>query len=164
VQLSNTVEYALRAVVWLADRPRKSYTSVQIAEATYMPGSYLSKILQGLSRTGIVVGQRGVHGGFSLAKEPEELTLLEVVNAVEPVQRIHDCPLGIDAHGKNLCNLHRILDDLLIQIEQTYAQVTIQDLLKKPNKSKPLCGVTVRGRKSVPKSVASRKTGTGIRQ
>lgn len=153
--MSNTVEYALRAVVWLADHQDSSHTSSEIAEATQMPGSYLSKILKSLSRAGIVAGQRGVHGGFTLAKDANTLTMLDVVNAVEPVQRIHDCPLGLKAHGKNLCNLHRTLDDAMIAVEQKFAQCTIGAMLTMPNKSKPLCGLTVKGSAEL----ASRSTG-----
>lgn len=158
MQMSNTVEYALRAVVWLADHAEESHTSHSIAEATRMPSSYLSKILKSLSHGGIVVGQRGVNGGYRLSRDPDGLSILEVVNAVEPVQRIRICPLGLENHGKNLCNLHRKLDDVMIDIEKAFAGHTIGEMLKKPNRVKPLCGVTVRG-KNAPSSQS-----TGIRR
>src|SRR5437773_2003871 len=107
---SQTVEYALRAVVHLASQSPACQTTDQIAERTLVPKPYLSKVLQGLSRAGIVHSQRGVGGGMTLTKTPDELTILEVVNAVEPIQRIRHCPLGLDAHGTNLCPLHRRLD------------------------------------------------------
>ncbi|MEM8738461.1 MAG: Rrf2 family transcriptional regulator [Planctomycetota bacterium] len=147
--MSNTVEYALRAVVWLADHPEESHTSTSIAEATQMPRSYLSKILKSLSHAGLVAGQRGVHGGFTLTRNPDQLSILEVVNAVEPVQRIRACPLGLEAHGKNLCNLHRTLDDVMLEIEKAFANHTIGQMLKSPNRVKPLCGLTVKGRKAI---------------
>lgn len=148
MQMSNTVEYALRAVVWLADNPENSHTSTAIAEATQMPSSYLSKILKGLARADIVSGQRGVHGGYTLARDADGLTILEVVNAVEPVQRIRSCPLGLKVHGKNLCNLHRVLDDVMQVVEKSFADLTIGAMLQKPNRVKPLCGVTVDGKTS----------------
>ncbi|MBB6431512.1 RrF2 family transcriptional regulator [Algisphaera agarilytica] len=159
MQMSNTVEYALRAVVWLADNPEESHTSSSIADATKMPSSYLSKILKSLSHAGIVYGQRGVKGGYTLARDPNGLSILEVVNAVEPVQRIRACPLGLEAHGKNLCNLHRTLDDVMIDIEKAFANHTIGEMLKKPNRVKPLCGLTVQGKKSLPNDRS-----TGIRR
>lgn len=160
MQMSNTVEYALRAVVWLADHPDKVHTSSDIAEATKMPSSYLSKILKSLAQSDIVTGQRGVNGGFTLARDPDGLSILEVVNAVEPVQRIRACPLGLEVHGKNLCNLHRTIDDVMIEIERAFANHTIGQMLKKPNRVKPLCGVTVNGRKAI----KSHSQGTGIRR
>ncbi|MEM6855280.1 MAG: Rrf2 family transcriptional regulator [Planctomycetota bacterium] len=158
MQMSNTVEYALRAVVWLSDHADQSHTSHSIAEATRMPSSYLSKILKSLSHAGIVTGQRGVNGGYTLNRDPNGLSILEVVNAVEPVQRIRACPLGLDNHGKNLCNLHRTLDDVMIDIEKAFANHTIGQMLTKPNRVKPLCGVTVKGKKALD-AVAPQSTG-----
>src|SRR5436190_23929760 len=96
---SQTVEYALRAVVYLAYESPDARTTAQIAAATKVPKDYLSKILQGLAREGIVRTQRGVGGGVSLAKTPDELTILDVVKAVEPesVKRTTTCPLGLAA-------------------------------------------------------------------
>src|SRR5437763_4436162 len=104
---SQTVEYALRAVVHLAYEAPDARTTAQIAEATRVPRDYLAKILQGLSKKGIVSTQRGVGGGVSLAREPSELTILDVVNAGEPSERITTCPLGRKAHGVRLGRLHR---------------------------------------------------------
>src|SRR5262245_23178018 len=100
---SQTVEYALRAVVHLAYESPEARTTQQIADATQVPKDYLSKILQGLAKKGIVTTQRGVGGGVSLAKGPEELTILDVVNAVEPIERITTCPLKLKTHGVRLC-------------------------------------------------------------
>src|SRR3954451_1771738 len=90
---SQTVEYALRAVVHLADQAPDARTTDQIAAITKVPKAYLSKVLQGLSRAGIVHSQRGIGGGMTLTKEPKDLTILQVVNAVEPIERIRTCPL-----------------------------------------------------------------------
>src|SRR5688572_4430494 len=105
--ISQTVEYALRAAVHLADRAPASRTTDQIAAATRVPRPYLSKVLQSLAHAGVVHAQRGVGGGITLAKPPEELTILEVVNAVDPIRRITTCPLGLAGHGAKLCALHR---------------------------------------------------------
>ena len=102
---SQTVEYALRAVVHLAAEAPAPRTTDQIAVATRVPKAYLSKVLQGLSRGGIVHSQRGIGGGMTLTKDPADLTILEVVNAVEPLGRIRECPLGLAAHGVRLCPL-----------------------------------------------------------
>ena len=115
---SQTVEYALRAVVYLASQTPAPCTTEQIAKATRVPKAYLSKVLQGLARTGIVHSQRGIGGGMTLVKSPAALTILEVVNAVEPIQRIKTCPLGLAAHGVHLCPLHRRLDNALALFEE----------------------------------------------
>src|SRR5688572_29857748 len=99
---SQTVEYALRAVVHLAHQAPVAQTTDKIAAVTLVPKAYLAKVLQELRRAGVVTSQRGVGGGITLVKTPAELTILEVVNAVEPIQRIRTCPLGLTAHGVRL--------------------------------------------------------------
>ncbi len=89
--LSQTVEYALRAVVYLAGQGGEPQTNEQISTATKVPSAYLSKVLQSLGRAGVLQAQRGVRGGFSLLRAPAKLTILEVVNAVDPIQRIRTC-------------------------------------------------------------------------
>jgi Rrf2 family transcriptional regulator, nitric oxide-sensitive transcriptional repressor len=129
MQLSNTVEYALRAVVWLAGRPGEAHTSQEIAAATQTPGRYLSKVLGSLSRAGVVSAQRGMGGGFTLARPAATLTVLEVVNAVEPVQRVGHGRLNLPEHAHDRSGLHRLFDDALDAVEETLSARTIADLL-----------------------------------
>ena len=137
--ISQTVEYALRAVVYLADRSPEACTTEQIASATRVPKAYLSKVLQGLVRAGVLHSQRGIGGGMALVKAPSELTILEVINAVEPVGRIRECPLGLEAHGVRLCPLHRRLDDALALVEEAFRRTTLAEVLAEPTESLPLC-------------------------
>ena len=136
---SQTVEYALRAVVFLADKAPDACTTDQIAEATQVPRPYLSKVLQSLGRSEIVRSQRGIGGGVTLVKTPSELTILEVVNAVEPIERIATCPLGLKSHGKNLCPLHRRMDDAMASVEAAFRKSTLAEILDEPTGSPPLC-------------------------
>lgn len=135
---SQTVEYALRAAVWLADHG-EGQTTQEIAEATKVPPSYLSKVLQNLRRAGIVHGQRGVGGGFTLARPPVEISILDVVQAVDPIERIRTCPLGIPSHGANLCPLHRKLDDAIGHVSSAFATTTLAELVAPRHRLKPLC-------------------------
>jgi Rrf2 family protein len=137
---SRTTEYALRAVAHLAYAygADVALTAGQIAESTQVPSDYLSKVLQALVRSGLAVSQRGNGGGFRLASSPRALTVYAVVQAVEPIERIVTCPLGLAAHGKALCPLHRKMDDALALIEQSFRGTTIQELIENPDPSKPL--------------------------
>ena len=137
--LSQTVEYALRAIACLASQAPNPQTTEQIAKTTRVPAAYLSKVLQTLSRAGLVHSQRGLHGGFSLQKDPAQITILEVVNSVDPIQRITQCPLGLKAHGVRLCPLHARLDSALAQVEQAFASTTLAEVLAEPSESVPLC-------------------------
>lgn len=136
---SATVEYALRAIVHLAQHSPAGRTTDQIAEATKVPKAYLGKVLQGLRSKGIVVSQRGIGGGISLVKPPADLTILEVVDAVDPIKRIETCPLGLKAHGTHLCPLHRRVDNALAGVQQAFQKTTLAEVLAEPSRSAPLC-------------------------
>ena len=140
---SQTVEYALRAVVHLAHEAPAARTTAQIAEATRVPKDYLSKILQNLAKKGILQTQRGVGGGVSLVRTPEEVTILDVVNAVEPIERYTSCPLNLPNHGANLCPLHRRMDEAMATVEEAFRNSTLAEVLTDPsNTSVPLCDGT----------------------
>ncbi|MGL6096274.1 MAG: RrF2 family transcriptional regulator [Fimbriiglobus sp.] len=147
--LTDTVEYALRAAVYLAARPNAAVPTGEVADRTQVPAAYLVKILQGLAKAGIVKSQRGVGGGVTLAKPATELTILEVVNAVEPIQRIKTCPLKLSAHGVRLCPLHKRLDAAPEQVELAFAGTTLAEVLAEPSSSVPLCDIPA-GRGRVP--------------
>ena len=137
--ISQTAEYALRAIVFLAMNSGAAYTTQQISASTKVPSAYLSKVLKSLVRAELIQSQRGIGGGFTLTKSAEQITILEVLNAVDPLQRIRTCPLGIEAHGTTLCALHKRLDDATAVIEKAFRDSTIGDLLARPTKSIPLC-------------------------
>lgn len=136
--ISQTAEYALRAVVYLAGQegPR---TTVQIAETTQVPAGYLAKVMQSLGRGRVVKSQRGLNGGFTLAQEPSELSILAVVNAVDPIQRFAECPLGIPSHGRRLCPLHHRLDEAAAVVEKAFGETMVSDLLPARRERGPAC-------------------------
>jgi Rrf2 family protein len=127
--LSQTAEYALRAMVALATTTREALTAQEIAADSHVPPDYLAKVMRLLSRAGLVRAQRGRHGGFQTVRSANQLTVLEVVSAVDPVQRIKTCPLGLAAHGEKLCSLHRALDDAARSVEEAFRATTIQSLI-----------------------------------
>lgn len=137
---SQTAEYALRAVVWLASHSDAPMTTSEIARATQVPPDYLSKVLWALGRSGLVRAQRGKNGGFTLTAPADQLSILDVINAVDPVQRIARCPLGLKGHER-LCPLHRRLDDALRHIEETFACAMISEFSSGELPIAPLCPV-----------------------
>jgi Rrf2 family protein len=137
--ISPTAEYALRAVVAIAHAEGETAPTQRIAKITKVPAGYLPKVLQMLGRAGLVESRRGLGGGFRLAKPAQELTVLEVVNAVDPVKRIEKCPLDIESHGLNLCPLHQRLDEAMAQVERSFATTMIADLLQQSGRSTPFC-------------------------
>lgn len=138
--LSKTAEYALRAVVWLARDPGQPHSADALAERTLVPRRYLHKVLQDLVRAELVHSQSGPGGGYSLAAPPAKITILEVVNAVSPLERIRACPLGLTSHTR-LCPLHQELDDVYASAEKALARVTLGQLLRSTRQIVPLCEV-----------------------
>lgn len=147
--ISHTAEYALRAVVFLAQHYRSSsaQTAQEISFATQVPLPYLSKILNGLVRTKMVTSQRGLGGGFALATNPQKLTLLEIIDAVEPLRPLDHCPPGLDRKKGNTCPLHSILTESVQQTRDFFAKTTVGDLLAEDKEAKrKLCVLKSGGR------------------
>ncbi|CAN5492527.1 Rrf2 family transcriptional regulator [soil metagenome] len=143
---SQTTEYALRVIVYLAGQRGKPATIRQIAGATLIPEGYLAKVLQGLSRAKLVTSHRGLHGGSILARPPEKISVYDVIQSVAPLPRIHTCPLKLKSHETNLCALHRRLDDAMAVMELAFRRSTIADIVETPATSTPLCDVTPKHR------------------
>ena len=89
---SQTVEYALRAMVHLAQQSPDQCTTDQIAQEMQVPKAYLAKVLQLLVRAGLVQSQRGLGGGMTLARPPAKVNLYEAVQAVDPIQTNQGLP------------------------------------------------------------------------
>lgn len=139
--LTQTAEYALRAVVWLAQHPNEPQTKTQIAEATQVPSSYLPKVFQPLIRGGLIHAQRGIGGGYTLARDPQETTLLDVVTEVDPIEPLDGCPLDIASHGTRLCPLHSVLNRVIIEERRALGNTLLSDVIRKEGEPTPLCEI-----------------------
>ncbi len=94
--LTRTGGYALHAALAIAEmgtdgRPVRAH---EIAEALSLPPNYLAKILQAMAHAGVLVSERGRHGGFRLARPPSEMRLIEVVQVFDDLSRERQCLLG----------------------------------------------------------------------
>lgn len=138
--LSKTAEYALRASVWLARYPDEAHSADALAEVTQVPRRYLHKVLQDLVRAALVRSQPGPKGGYTLDQPPAKISILDVVNAVSPLERIRHCPLGLTSHTK-LCPLHKELDNVYAATEKALARVTLGQLLRSTSEIVPLCEI-----------------------
>jgi len=136
--LSKTAEYALRAVAALAATPDRPASADILAERTKVPRRYLHRVLQDLAKSEIVRSRSGPGGGYELAAAPENLTILDVVNSVAPLERITECPLGLQTHTE-LCPLHAELDRAYAATEKAFRSVTIRALLNSTSSIIPLC-------------------------
>ncbi len=155
---SNTAEYALRAIVFLAADPAKPATALEIAAATKVSSGYLAKVLQNLGRAGLVIAQRGPTGGFTLARTPDKISVLDVVNAVDPIHRITECPLHIPSHAVKLCKLHARLDYAIGLVETAFRESSIAEMLEtSPERSLRVLATV--DRRPIPDAPAAGKRG-----
>jgi len=130
MRASRKVDYALRAMGYLAGMPRESVTLVsEIAENQGIPKGFLSKILKNLVNRGLLQSHLGPGGGYSLARDAADITFLDVHEAIEGSLLVMDC-----GHGPDVCsrrdgcaqlpvwrNLERVIHDVL-------GHVTIEDM------------------------------------
>ena len=95
MQITRQADYAVRAVLYLAQlgNDKRAATS-QIAEDQQIPPSFLAKIVSQLSVAGLLQTSRGARGGVSLARDPEEISLLEVVEAIDGPILLNECVAG----------------------------------------------------------------------
>ncbi len=129
--LSQSAEYALRAVFYLAEHGDGEPVRVNdVAEALDMPRNYLSKLLHVLVRAGVLASMRGPHGGFRLALPPENVHLIDVVRYFDEFTLGRRCVLGrAKCSDANPCGAHERWKPLAAQINAFFRETTIADAL-----------------------------------
>lgn len=136
--IPKTAEYALRAAVCLAGTVGAPASADLLAERTKVPRSYLNRVLRDLADAGLLTSRPGPGGGHELARPAAEVTILDVINAVAPIERIEHCPLGLPSHT-SLCPLHRELDQAYKTMQEAFRRVSLKDLLDSTSPIIPLC-------------------------
>ena len=129
--LSHTAEYALRAVLYLAERGKAGPVQVGvIAQALRIPRNYLSKILHLLARHGVLDSTRGKLGGFRLAAPPERLYLVQVVSPFWRLGETRHCLLGRpQCSDQTACAAHARWKDVAERLATFFRETTVAELL-----------------------------------
>lgn len=109
LQLTRGGEYALRAMTYLACYPEGHVASLHdICQAREIPESFLAKILQSLAHAGLAVSRRGAHGGFTLARPAAEISMRDIVEAVDGPIALNPCVLWPeDCSRSEECEVHK---------------------------------------------------------
>jgi len=127
--LNQTVEYALRAVIYVARDPSASFRAAEVASEINAPRNYVAKILSQLARVGILESVRGPTGGFRLAAPPTTVRLADVVAAFRRSAE-QRCLLGHGLCGSNpSCGAHRRWAPIAKTLDGFFADTTIADML-----------------------------------
>jgi len=132
--LSQTAEHAIRALLFLAQRPEgEAVPAARIAAALGAPANYLAKTLNALARRGLIASTRGPAGGFRLRRAADRITLAEVDGAFGEVRAQAMCLLGDrPGSGRHPCRAHAHWEALCEQVRAPLRTTTIADLLR-PN-------------------------------
>jgi Rrf2 family transcriptional regulator, iron-sulfur cluster assembly transcription factor len=131
VILSNTGEYALRAVIYLAEREGAGPVRVEdVARALGAPRNYLSKILHTLVKRGLLFSVRGPKGGFELAVSPGLVSLFEVVEAFDDVEARRRCLLGGHRCGAGSgCLVHDRWEGAATGVVEFFRETMVADVV-----------------------------------
>ena len=139
--LSATCKYGIRAVIFIASRPdRKSNTGLkQIADELNIPQPYLAKILQILARKKILHSAKGPHGGFYILKPADELTLMDIIEAIDGGEFFDSCYVtgercNFDKPDKGLCVLHNDLRKEKERMSKFFSSKTIESIVRQINR------------------------------
>ncbi len=132
MELTRKGEYAIRGIIFLAQQsPGHVCLISEIAEATGAPQTFLAKIFQSFAKTGIVNSYRGTGGGFTLGRPPEEISLREVVEAVEGPIAPNRCLIGRGGCDRGAqCNVHPVWRTVQSQVVQILDSVSFAELAK----------------------------------
>ena len=133
MDINQATDYGFRAVLYLAGKSRGEVVEAQaIARSEVIPMRYLLKIMPSLIKAGIVRSQRGVGGGYILEKEPRNITLLDIIEAIEGPIRLNRCLIDeayCSKHGPPECKVHQALADIQRGLEVDFSSYSIEDLL-----------------------------------
>ena len=143
--LSNSCRYGIRAVMYLASQPsEKKMTGITtISKDLNLPTPFLAKILQQLAKRKILNSLKGPHGGFSLLKDPKEITLLDIVRTIDGDDIFKDCIIHnntcryVDEH-KESCALHDEYSVIRKDLMKLFRSSTIYDLVQKAGGSEEI--------------------------
>lgn len=135
MELTRKGEYAIRGIVYLARLPQGKVALIsEIAEGTGVPQTFLAKIFQNFAKIGLVNSFRGTGGGFLLGRPAAQITLREVVEAVEGPIMPNRCLMGEDGCEFNkTCLVHPVWREVQSKVVDILNSVTIEKLARDPD-------------------------------
>lgn len=129
--LSQTAEYAVRAVICLGIQPEEAISSQEIARRTQVPAGYLAKVLQTLRRAGLVRSTRGTKGGFVLAAPLNGLNVYQIIQAVDPIVPPRGNLQGDSDDARAITSMQRRMSAIRIDLEQQLRACRIGPIIQK---------------------------------
>jgi FeS assembly SUF system regulator len=91
IKMTNLADYAVVLMSFMAANPKKTYSAADIASATAVPSPTVSKILGAMARSGLLLSHRGLNGGFSMARAPEDISVADIISVVDGPIALTNC-------------------------------------------------------------------------
>ena len=132
MQLTSTTDYAIRIVCYLAAQ-RQMISTSELSQELSVPSSYIPKITKKLKQAGIIKACEGTNGGYMLAKQPENISLMEIISCVEETMAINRCLEEDRFCSRNLedtCKIHKILLSLQNTYNNKLESVKVSDVIR----------------------------------
>ena len=132
MQLTSTTDYAIRIVCYLAAQ-RQMISTSELSQELSVPSSYIPKITKKLKQAGIIKACEGIKGGYQIAKQPENISLRDVISCTESTMAISRCLEKEEGCSKNYiacCKVHQILLDLQNIYNNRLESVKISDIIR----------------------------------
>lgn len=132
MRLTRAAEYAIRCITYLANKGKGTLVSKKdIAEQAEIPPHFLAKIAQDLARAGLIEIKQGAKGGFSLSKDPKDISLLDVVETMIGEIFLNDCVARPSScNSMSACGVHRVWITARNQLRKTLSEATFDKLIK----------------------------------
>ena len=128
--VTRKADYAVRCVLYLSGHLERTTSIEEISGATHVPKSFMAKILQQLMKAGIVNSVRGVKGGFQLARQPEAINLLEVIEAVQGPSAANICAIDRKKCGlSRSCSVHPVWVEIKEMAEKRLREENFEMML-----------------------------------
>jgi Rrf2 family protein len=140
MQITRAGEYGVLGLLNLARRvPGEVAMIDEVSSQERIPRSFLAKIFQNLAKAGLIRSNRGVGGGFVLLKKPSEITVLQVIEAIEGQIAFQRCMTETEecGHGGDGCALCGLFEQAQDQVKDVFAKTTLADLLKSTETARP---------------------------
>lgn len=132
VFFSKACELGLQAVLFLSTRERRIYNAIEVSKELKVPKEFVSKVMQTLTNCGIVGSKKGKNGGFFLAKEPKEIKLIDIVEAIDGLELFKTCILGFPGcSSEEPCPVHDKWGKLREEAFRMLSEETLENLKEK---------------------------------
>jgi len=130
LRLNRITDYAIVVLAQMAREPERLVTAPQLAHDSAVPTPTVAKVLKDLAREGVLASERGAHGGYRLARAPAEITVLEIIRALEGPVSLTACVDGTEGlcDVESLCPMRGNWDRVNSAIRAALANVSLADM------------------------------------